>query len=137
MIYNPYKQQRPQPKHIKSEKNPKTKKKKREEPRQHGGAQPRPGHVVRGDPGQVACDQSGFFFFFFFSGFSDMFWASLLSESLDSFIFFLYFRLYERLETYIFLKFFWFVNRALEARFPGRKLMPHQTMEIEHLTIDL
>ena len=120
-----------------TQKKKKNKKKKREEPRQHGGAQPRPGHVVRGDPGQVACDQSGFFFFFFFSGFSDMFWASLLSESLDSFIFFVYFRLYERLETYIFLKFFWLVNRALEARFPGRKLMPHQTMEIEHLTIDL
>ena len=78
-----------------------------------------------------------FFFFFFFPGFSGMFWAGLLSKSLDSFIFFVYFRLYERLETSIFFKFFWFVNRALEARFPGRKLLPHQTMEIKHLRLDL
>ena len=62
-----------------------------------GAWQPRPGRAVCSDPGQVARDRSGFFFFF--PGFSDMFWAGLLSKSLDSFIFFVYFRLYERLET--------------------------------------
>ena len=68
-----------------------------------------------------------FFFFFFFPGFS---------ETLDSFFFSFFFGVFQIVRD-LRLKFFWFVNRALEARFLGRKLLPHQTMEIEHLRLDL
>ena len=63
-----------------------------------------------------------------------MFWAGLLFESLDSFIFFL---CISDCTRDLRLKFFWFVNRVLEARFLGRKLLPHQPMEIEYLRLDL
>ena len=49
----------------------------------------------------------------------------------------MYFGLYERLETLGFFKFFWFINRALETRFLGRKKMPHQTMKIESYRLEM
>ena len=67
------------------------------------------------------------------------------SESLDSFslrsdccvldfiifFFLVYFDLYERLETLNFFKFCWYINQALDTRFPCKKRLPHQTMKIK------
>ena len=96
-------------------------------------------------PRQRAIDLgSSSFLFCFLSGFSDMFWFFFFFfffpgffETLDSFFFsFSFFGVFQIVRD-LRLQFFWFVNRALEARFPGRKLLPHQTMEIEHLRLDL